>query len=104
FQTLDNLVGNAGVNINTRLGGFGGSDHRERLRFQSEMNFVEPSAHAFGQRRRRPKGRGNAVKDDRTGGAPGLHKRRRSAEDWGGGRSGRMARSLTAWGILPLET
>ena len=35
------------------------------------------------------------VKDDRRGGAPGLHKRGTSAEDWGGSRTGRAARSLT---------
>src|SRR5262245_37082655 len=46
---------------------------------------------------------GSAVKDDRSGGAPGLHKRGLgSAEDRGGGRGGRPARSLTARGIHPL--
>lgn len=35
---------------------------------------------------------GSAVKDDRRGGAPGLHKRGfASAEDRGGGRAGRPA-------------
>src|SRR5580704_15776373 len=50
----------------------------------------------FGRRGRRPKTGGKKpVKDDRRGGAPGLHKRGTSAEDWGGSRTGRAARSLT---------
>src|SRR5665213_2380067 len=50
----------------------------------------------FGRRGRRPKTGGQKpVKDDRRGGAPGLHKRGTSAEDWGGSRRGRAARSLT---------
>ena len=57
---------------------------------------------AEGGRKSKRKG-GSAVKDDRRGGAPGLHKRGSgSAEDWGGSRRGRMARSLTARGIHPL--
>jgi len=56
---------------------------------------------AEGGRKPRWKG-GSAVKDDRHGGAPGLHKRGfASAEDRGGGRAGRRRESLTARGMLP---
>src|SRR5579871_3041138 len=55
----------------------------------------------FGRRGRRPKTGGSAVKADRCGGAPGLHKRGTSAEDWGGGRTGRAALSLDGTGGFP---
>ena len=46
--------------------------------------------------------RGKSVKDDRRGGAPGLHKRGTgSAEDRGGGRKGRVAPILDGLGIHP---
>ena len=45
---------------------------------------------------------GSAVKDDRSGGAPGLHKRGfASAEDRGGGRRGRAAPILDGTGDSP---
>jgi hypothetical protein len=45
---------------------------------------------------------GESVKDDRSGGAPGLHKRGfGSAEDRGGGRVGRVAPILDGRGIRP---
>lgn len=52
---------------------------------------------------RKPKcERGSAVKDDRRGGAPGLHKRGfGSAEDRGGGRKGSVAPILDGAGIHP---
>lgn len=45
-----------------------------------------------------PKHRGRSVKADQSGGAPGLHKRGTSAEDWGGIRDGRVAPSLDGTG------
>ena len=45
--------------------------------------------------------RGSAVKDDRRGGAPGLHKRGTSAEDRGGSRAGRVAPILDGTGDSP---
>jgi hypothetical protein len=45
---------------------------------------------------------GSAVKDDRRGGVPGLHKRGfGSAEDWGGCRRGRVAPILDGTGDSP---
>lgn len=53
-----------------------------------------------------PKHRGRSVKADQSGGAPGLHKRGTSAEDWGESRDGRAAPSLdgTGAGGPPNET
>lgn len=45
--------------------------------------------------------RGSAVKDDRRGGAPGLHKRGTSAEDRGGSRAGRVVPILDGTGDSP---
>ena len=102
LKLFDDARSDAGVNVGAGGLGRGGRVMESPSVWNWKLSPCAKRACVFGRRGTKSKHRGRAVKDGRSGGAPGLHKRRGNGR-LGGAREGSAAPILDGTGDAPLN-